>query len=465
MIMYNYIQKNVWWLVSIVYAGIILYHSNTPVFWDMYGQVKTANYYLETNFINLLPNGNGFTDNGHFPLYTIYLALLFKCFGFKLWVAHLSVLPFIIALLYQLQLLCRRFLSDEKTFFVLLLILVHPALVAQSIYFSSEISFVFFSLWMLNAIKDERASRMIMSSCLLCLLNLRALPFIVLVWIYFTFIKKQKSAWYLVIAVLVSFVWLFMHHNISGWFFENTENMAHRTVLGFKEMLKNLFWCAVKLTDYGSIIAFVFMMLFCFNYKKIGEPFIFILLATMGVIVFCVPLSNPVSNRYFLLVYVLVLPTFVFSVSNYSTQKMIAVFALFVLFLVQSNWLTKPNKYGNAWDCTLQSLTYFNARKDFDQYVSENKILPEDVAAGFQLYFNDQFYLMNGKNKEYNLLSDTEMPANLYVADSNICNNYNAQRKAYLEKHYEFIKSFIQGSVYIHLYKRKLATDFTNYHR
>jgi hypothetical protein len=128
---------------------------------------------------------------------------------------------------------------------------------------------------------------------------------------------------------------------------------------------------------------------------------------------------------------------------------------LFCVFLIQSNWLTKPDKYGNAWDCTLQSLNYFDLRKDLDTYVLENNISTKDVAAGFQLYFNDAFYLMNNSTKEYDLLSDTDMPPNLYIADSNICNNYNAQRKEYIEKNYNLIKSFVKGSAYIHLYKKK----------
>jgi hypothetical protein len=455
MIIYKFIQKNAWWLVSLLYAIIILCFSNAPVFWDMYGQVKTAHYYIETNFADLFPNKNGFTDNGYFPVYALYLATCFKLFGFKLWVAHLSVLPFIIGLLYQLQHFCKRFLSDDKTLLVLLLTLIHPVMEAQSIYFSSEICFVFLAVWMLNAIKDVRASRMVLSATLLCLLNLRALPFVILVLIYFVFLKKQKSAWYLVTAFIISIGWLFLHFQISGWLVENPENIGHRALLGFTGMLKNFFWCLVKLTDFANIIAIVFIGLFCFNHKKISEPIIFVALAAISIFIFCVPLSNPISNRYFLLVYVLMLPAFAFSISSFSIQKFIGSCLLFGVFLVQSNWLTKPDKYGNAWDCNLQSLNYFNLRKELDAYVLENKISPKNIAAGFQLYFNDEFYLMNNTTKEYDLLSDTEMPVNLYIADSNICNNYSAQRKEYLEGNYALVKIFVKGSVYINLYKKK----------
>jgi hypothetical protein len=455
MAVYKFIQKHAWWLVGIFYVTLVFCYGNTPVFWDMYGQVKTAHYYLDTDFRNLFPNGPEYTDNGYFPIYTIYLAGCFKVLGFKLWVAHISVLPFIIGLLYQLQHFCKRFLSDEKTFGVLLLVLIHPVIEAQSIYFSGEICFVFLSVWMLNAIKDVRASRMVLSSTLLCLLNLRGFPFVILVFIYFAFIKKQKSAWYLSAAVLSAIVWMCIHLYITGWFFENPRNREQRSFLDPENMLKNLFWCAVKLSDYANIIALIFMAVFCFTRKKIGEPFVFVLLASLSVFIFCVPLSNPISNRYFLLVYVLALPAFIFSIASFSWQKITIAGVLFILFLWQSNRLVKPDKYGNAWDCTLKSLDYFDVRKELDAYVMENKISPKDVAAGFQVYFNDAYYLMNGINKEYDLLSDTEMNTDLYIADSNICNNYNSQRKTYLEKNYTLIKSFKKGPIYIHLFKRK----------
>ena len=454
MAIYKFVQKNAWWIISIVYGVIILYYSSIPVFWDMYGHVKTAHYFIETDFKNLLPNGNGFTDNGYFPLYTLYLAAWFKVFGFNLWAAHLSVIPFVIGLLYQLQLFCKRVLSEEYTFVVLLLTLLHPAIEAQSIYFSSELCFVFCGIWMINAIKDERASRMVLSSSLLCLLNLRAIPFVLILLVYFVFQKKQKSAWYLIASLLVSVVWMWIHLHTSGWLFENTENIGHRSLLGFTGMAKNFFWCLVKLTDFGNIIALVLIGLFCFKQKKISEPIIFLLWAILATLAFCTPISNPINTRYFLLIYVLALPAFVFSIAMYDKKRVAGACLIFLLFSMQSNRLAKPNKYGNAWDCTWQSLNYFDVRKELDDYVSANKIAPADIAAGFQLYFNDSYYLMNQSNKEYALLSDTDMNTNLYIADSNICNNYSKERADYLAKNYTLIKSFVKGTIYIHLFKK-----------
>jgi len=72
MLLYKFIQKRAWYLVSAIYTIIVLCYCNTPVFWDMYGQVKTAHYFLETNFKDLLSN------NSRIPLYAFLIAQLFN---------------------------------------------------------------------------------------------------------------------------------------------------------------------------------------------------------------------------------------------------------------------------------------------------------------------------------------------------------------------------------------------------
>ena len=455
MSVYSYILKNAWLFVTLAFACLIACFLDIPVFWDMYGQVKTADFYLQTYFYELCPNGNGFTDNGYFPLYPVYLALLCKLLGFQLWVVHLSVLPFIAGMLYQLQVFSRRFLSERKTALVLCLSLLHPALEAQSIYFSSEIAFVFLALCLLNNLIDKHGSYIVLSATALCLLNFRALPWVSLLFLYEVFGKKQKSAWYLILPLFFSLAWMAFHFLHYGWFFVNPENEEHRTLLGIKGMAGNFFWCLLKLSDYATIIVLIFTGMLCYQEKKIREPQLYFLLAILATISFLIPLSNPISNRYFLFCYVLSLPVFVHSLSGYPRKKKVVFVILYALFLVQSNWVSKPNKYGNAWDCTLQSLSYFDIRKELDAYVMHEKIAPADVAAGFQLYFKDAYYLMNKNPKEYALLSDTEMQDTPFIAESNICNNYSAARLRYLEKNYDLIKTFCKGSLYIKLYKRK----------
>ncbi len=451
----NYITKNAFWFVSGLYVAIVVCSCCLPVFWDMYAQVKTAHFFLETDFKNLLPDGNSYSDNGHFPMYAIYLALLFKIFGFKLWVAHFSVLPFVLGLLLQLKKLSAKFLNEQKTFLVLLLTLAHPAILTQTIYFSNEIAIVFFSAWMINALLEPRSSHIALTSIFLCLLNLRGISFVFLLLIYFGLTKKQKSAYYLLSGMVIWIIWMLIHYYYMGWFLQGSEIKEFREITTLSGMLKNFLLCFWKLLDLGSVIGWIIIFISVVKIKKSNPLLNFLLLATLSVFFICVPLSNPISNRYFLLCYVLLLPAFVLAISAMSKRLFFIISFIFALVLIRNNWMSYPNKYGNAWDCSLKSIPYFDVRKQLDDYTADNKIARANVEAGFQLYFNDSFYLMSDSKEEYALLSDTEMPSKLYVADSNICNNYNSDREKYLLDNYVLEQKFEKGSVYINLYKRK----------
>lgn len=433
---------------------VLLFIQDIPVFWDMYGQVKTADYFLETNFSNLFPNGNTFSDNGHFPLYPIYLALLFKFFGFKLWIAHLSVLPFLLGVLWQLQRFCTRFLSAGKTFLVMLLTLFHPAFITQSIYFSSEIALVFFSLLLINAFLYERASHIAVAAVFICLFNLRGISLCLVLFIYFLIGKKNKNAWYLICGFFVWGVWLIVHHKITGWFITGPEIKEFRTLATAEGVVKNFLLALWKMVDLGSVFGWAAVLVIALKRKALGQPLVLLFLVSVSVILTCLPSTNPISNRYFLLSYVLLVPAFMHSVNFLDKKLPVVITICFATVLFSNNGVMYPNKYGNAWDCSLKSLPYFNLRQQLDVYMAAQKIPVKEVSAGFQLYFNDSFYLMNGTGKEYSLLSDTAMPNTEYVADSDICNNYNELRIQFLEERYSLVKTFKSGAVYINLYKK-----------
>lgn len=450
------LKKNGVWIAGLVWLVVLYCTMYLPVFWDMYGQVKTASYYLETGFADLLPSGNSFSDNGHLPLYPLYLALLFKIFGFKLWVAHFSVFPFLLGVLWQLKKFCSRFLSEGKTLLVLALTFFHPAFLTQGIYFSSEITLVFSSLWLLNALLANRASHIALASVLLCLFNLRGISLCGVLLCYFLFAQKNKNAWYILCGIICWVTWAIMHYIKTGWFFSGPEIKEFRAFAGVSGMLKNAALSVWKVLDLGSVFGWATILVISIKRKKVDEPTWLLLLAFASVLISIIPFTNPIGNRYFLLCYVLLLPAFVFAVTHLQKKIPTLVTVCFCIVLFSNNGVMYPDQYGNAWDCSLKSLPYFELRAQLDEYLAKEKISPADVEAGFQVYFNDTYYLMNGKDREYALLSDTEMPHAEYVVDSDICNNYNEKREKYLQQNYIPVKEFRSGAVYLHLYKKEL---------
>src|SRR6056297_2929728 len=80
--------------LSIVYAVLLfLFSKDFPFFWDtvQLGS-KHAHWYYENNYQSFfLPQS---IDSGHPPTFGMYIALLWKILGKKLWVSHLSLVPF-----------------------------------------------------------------------------------------------------------------------------------------------------------------------------------------------------------------------------------------------------------------------------------------------------------------------------------------------------------------------------------
>lgn len=449
------ISQHAFWIAGIIYLFVLLLAADIPVFWDMYGQVKTAAFFLQSDFADMLPDGGAYSDNGHMPLYPLYLALLFKIFGYKLWVAHLSVLPFLIGILWNLQKLCLRYFDAPRAALVIGLTFFHPAFISQSVHFSQELALVFCSLWLINALLDRHASHIILSSMLLCLLNLRGISFCLILPAYFFIARKNRYSWYVLAGLASWLAWVIYHYMATGWFFAGEQISEFRQVADGPRMTKNVLLCGWKLLDLGSVFGWALVAVAVLKTRRLHEPVQLLLLSSLSVMVLCIPLTNPVSNRYFLLAYVLLLPAFVAAVEHVRPAIKRLIIIGFAIVLFSNNGVTYPNRYGNAWDCSLKSLSYFALRAQLDELLAHKQISPSDVSAGFQLYFNDKYYLMNGVDREYALLSDTEMPSTPYVAESNISNNFNAAREHYLAELYMPVQEFRSGAVYIRLYKRK----------
>lgn len=422
----------------------------------MYGQVKTAHYFLETGFSDLFPNSNGYSDNGHIPLYPLYLACLFKFFGLKLWVAHLSVWPFLLGLIYQLKKISSRFLSPVAAAVVQALLFFTPAFVTQNLYFSAEIAFVFAALWLLNSVLEGHSSHIFISSVFLSLLNLRGISVCVTLLFYFVYVRKEKRAWLIFAGMIGWGVGVWVHYRITGWLFAGDQVKEFREVTTATGFLKNMLISVWKLLDLGALFGWVAVIGIAIRTRKITTSLSLLFVLTLSVMAVCWPTTNPISNRYFLLTYVLLLPAFVEAVQVLPVRRAMLISAAFALVLFSNNGVTYPERYGNAWDCSLKSYSYFGLRQQLDDFVHHHQIDPRRVAAGFQLYFNDRYYKMNNTDREYALLSDTELPSADFVAESNICNNYNEQRQWFLEERYELLREFNSGAVYIHLYRKKI---------
>ena len=119
-----------------------------PFFWNMVRYSQIAQYYISTNFSSLyIPQE---LDNGNPPFYGLYFALIWKLFGKSLLVSHLAFYPFVIGLFIQFYFLCKKFLPEKLIPLALILLLIEPTILTQSLLMGYDIVLMFLFLLGLN---------------------------------------------------------------------------------------------------------------------------------------------------------------------------------------------------------------------------------------------------------------------------------------------------------------------------
>ena len=124
-------------------------------FWDTIQLASQhAHFFYENNTFStfLLPDE---MDSGHPPTFGFYLAFMWKLFGKTLTVSHLSMLPFLIGIIWQSWQLAEKIVGDGWALLFLLLLIVCPVVAGQAVLVSPDVVLLFFFLMALNGIFKE----------------------------------------------------------------------------------------------------------------------------------------------------------------------------------------------------------------------------------------------------------------------------------------------------------------------
>jgi len=214
----------------IMVISLFLITIQNSFFWDtiQLGSLH-ANYYLTTNFTNLLlPND---IDSGHIPAFGIYIGLLWKIFGRSLIVSHLAMLPFIIGIVYQLKKTTDYFLESKYSGIALFLIILDPTLLSQITLVSPDIPLIFFFFFSLNSILKNNKKELLIGIIFLFLISMRGMMvafclLIIDLIVNINFKKPhrtlpssllKRSVLYLP-AFIIFILFNLYHYNVKGWF-------------------------------------------------------------------------------------------------------------------------------------------------------------------------------------------------------------------------------------------------------
>src|SRR6218665_1366427 len=148
-------SRNNYLLLAFVFFSLLTVFSlSIPFFWDGTFFSEIAVNLFDKGLLHLSDTSH--PDTGGFPLYSLYMATVWKISGKSLAVSHFAILPFLFGILVQYYKLCKRFLNPSVIPAALLLLICEPVFITQSILMGYDILMVYFFMLALNALLAER---------------------------------------------------------------------------------------------------------------------------------------------------------------------------------------------------------------------------------------------------------------------------------------------------------------------
>ncbi|MBK6274912.1 MAG: hypothetical protein IPF58_09515 [Saprospirales bacterium] len=360
-------NKNIY-LLGIVLAIVVnVFSWHLPFFWDTILTSTITQHFFFHGFGNFISPSQ--YDAGHPPFFYIYVTGFYHIFGKNLFAAHLSILPFtILGIVSFIQLLQHFSFSKQQQIFGVVLYFSIPAIITQNILVSYDA--VLLSLYLAAFVAFLKDKKILFSFLLIGIvgISLRGLFCLISlsITIYFL-LKKDIKSWmnwsfYFVPSILIILIWYVYHYTQTGWFLStNAEGWSNqRGLVNTVGFLKNSLSIARCFFDLGIIILSLLSLYYFIQKKKIDN---FILIAFVPAIIFSIsflPYSNPINHRYFLIVYVLMIPIVIQFLSN----KKLILSVLTILVLWFGNLQIYPVPISNGWDCTLQCVNFNSCMQD-----------------------------------------------------------------------------------------------------
>ena len=451
-------------------VGLVLGSLHNSFFWDtvQLGSLH-ANFYQSVQFSKLLLPDD--FDSGHIPAFGIYIALVWELFGKSLISSHLAMLPFAIGIVFQLNLLCKRFIRPEYSGVALLMILIDPTLMSQITLVSPDVPLAFFFLLGWNAVLNDRKLLIVVGVFFLFLTSMRGMMVslcLLLADLYVnTNLRKTAESLFSIIkrsllylpAFLIFAAYNWYHFIEKGWFIyhENSpwaDCFAPVDVRGFAFNVGILGW---RLVDFGRIgIWMVFGTLAIAHRKQLFKSqqsrmllgFFFCLLVVLPLNMLWA--KNLLAHRYLMPVYIAfaMLTAHLLFSDLVGRKAKILLSSLWIIILLGGNWWIYPDKISKGWDSTLAHHPYYELRKKAIAYLDQQQVDFNEVATFFPN--TAAFSAIDLSDDERNF--DTYSENAKYVFYSNI---YNIDDPTYdkLLAEYEVVKTFSNNGIYITIYK------------
>lgn len=461
--------KNGFWIFLPITFVFIL-SINLPFFWDtIHLSAGQALWFYNNTFSDLLlPNR---LDTGHPTLFSMLLALNWMLIGKGLWQSHLLMLPFLFLLVNELIKVTTLYFGD-KYFWVAMLIVLNPILLAQSFLVSPDIVVFGIFFLLLRAIKTEKNIPIVWGTMVLCLISLRGMMVSASMFLFLlgtiwkssnhSFnIRHYKRLMAFFPGFMLGFAFLYLHYTYKGWigFHANSPWADSFAKSNGHDLLFNVGKLIWRIIDFGMIFFFMVTMIKLWTkkitYSSRTKELIW-LLASLFVFLVIPQLMYKylLLHRYlFPFIITLVLISFSLLEEHLNTSQFKQSIYIAIPLMIVGMFVTYPDHIAKGWDATPSHFAYYGQRKKALAYMHKNKIPLSETGGGFPYYAPSSILDLSEDTSSFAPLDFTK---NNYILYSNISNDFNKPELLALKQDWIKLAQFGQWPVRFEIYKRRI---------
>jgi len=460
-------EKIVLFLVFIFFISITFFFADIPFFWDEVYYIGTAHNILDSNFHSLIPTLE--FDRGSFPFYGIYMAVWWAVFGKSLLVSHLAILPLVMGIVWEYYCLSKRFLSAKWIPFALLLLMLEPTFVTQSILMGHDLFLVYFFLLAVNAFLSGKKIFYAVALCLLAIHNIKGIPAAISLMIFYFFhsyfIARRKIAatdiLIHVIPLLIWIVWLFLHKRYAGWYLFTPVN-DHGNGFNFNVFgIKRIFLDIWQILDFGRVFLWSFIVIAGFftwkKYQSIQYKTLVALLflpLTISVLFFSL-MDVSLCHRYKMVFFLLanILLCFIIQQISIKNNVKYLLCVVFSIGLITGNFWIYGGGFSNGWDASLKVLPYFKLKKEIDDFVRMQKMSPVEIGTKFPLTQDSKYTHLANESFHFTDIENNSIEDSKYILLSNVSNLFTVEEKGKINAEWILLQESSRGKVSLRLFK------------
>lgn len=462
--------------VVLIYALLTVECVNHCYFWDSIQQIsKEAHWFYSNDFKSLLmPTNSGaeiVATGYHPPLMGIMTAVLWKVFGYKIWVSHVFIFFWALILIYNVWKIIKSLFPEKYAGWVLLITMLESTLLTQ--FSISSPDFILFTAFVISvrSVLENKILLLSIGVFFLCCINMRGifvgLGLFIIHFYYYYLQNNSKQTIHSIIKIVQPYLPTFLilvgyftyYFIVNGWFFSNSTENGHYSVPSSSgRIIRHLAEFGLRSIENGRIIIWIIgIYSACHMMKtktKLTNEFktllLFFLLLNSLYFLFVFITQMPFSARYFMPQFFLLSILVLMGMNSFFNEnKMKIALILILIFEISGNFWIYPEKIAKSWDCTLAHLPYYELRKECFDYIDYKKIDYKDISAGFCIYGKRDFIELS-KN-ENSIGNDINSKYFIY---SNISNLEDSLIDSFHDRtRWIPIKKFEKGSVFVTLYK------------